>query len=354
MKPALKGLGIVVALMVIVVGALMTVFYARSGAGVDRGPEQVTACTAIDGQGKSGEDILIDRERQLALVSWLDRRGGVAGPPTFGTVGRVDLTAAAPKIEPALVADPPEFRPHGMSLFVAPEGARVLFVISHPPGKPHRVEIFEANADGRYEHKQTVEDPLLIRPNDIQAVGPRQFYIANDSGATNGLGRMREMVFGAALAQITYYDGAKFSVAAAGLAAPGGINASADLSTIYVAETQGQRVSIWAREPASGTLSPKGQIDLPSLPDNIDVAEDGALWVTAHADAIALVRQFADATKEAPTQVFRVPAQSTTATQVFFSTGDVISAGSVAATLGDKMLLGSITDKKVMLCEKPM
>jgi arylesterase/paraoxonase len=352
-KTALKGLGIVIALVVIVVGALMTVFYVRSGAMTDRGPDQVTACAGLDGQGKSGEDILIDRERGIALVSWLDRRGGVAGPPTFGTVGRIDLGAAEPKIEPAVTADPPEFRPHGMSLYVDADGLRILFVISHPPGQPHRVEVFEATAEGLYEHKQTIADPLLIRPNDIQAVGPRQFYIANDSGATNGLGRMREMVFGAALAQITYFDGAKFSVAAAGLAAPGGINASADLKTIYVAETQAKKVSIWTREPTSGALSPKGQIDLPSLPDNIDVAEDGALWITAHANAVALVQQFADATKVAPTQVLRVAPGETTARQVFYTKGDLISAGSVAATLGDKMLLGSITDKKIMLCRTP-
>jgi len=353
MKSALKAVGVVVALLVVIVGVTMSVFVARSGMLTERGPDQLTACTAIDGQGKSGEDMLIDRERNTALVSWLDRRGGVTGPPTFGTVGRIDISAAEPRIENALTADPADFRPHGLSLFIGADGARTLFVISHPPSKPHRVEIFQSNAEGLYEHKQTVEDPLLIRPNDIQAVGARQFYIANDSGATNGLGRMREMVFGAGLAKITYYDGQKFSVAAEGLAAPGGINASPDLTTIYVAETQGSRVSAYTRNAATGALTYKGEAALPSLPDNIDVAPDGTLYVAAHANAVALVRQFADATKVAPTQVFRIPADSLKATQVFFTKGEVISAGSVAAVHDDKMLLGSITDKKVMLCKTP-
>jgi arylesterase / paraoxonase len=194
---------------------------------------------------------------------------------------------------------------------------------------------------------------LLIRPNDIQAVGSRQFYIANDSNAKGGLDRMREMVFGASLAAITYYDGTKFSVAFDGVASPGGINASKDLSTIYVAETQGSRVSAYQRDAATGALSLTGATELPSLPDNIDVAEDGALWVTAHANAIALVQQFANPAKVAPTQVFRIPAETMKATQVFYSKGDVISAGSIAATLGDKMLLGSITDTKIMLCATP-
>ncbi len=348
MKPALKTIGVVIALIVVLIGVVTTVFVARSGMLTDRGPDQLTACTSIDGQGKSGEDILIDRERSLALVSWLDRR-----TQGLGTVGRIDLTAPDPKIENALLADPPEFRPHGMSLFVSPEGQRTLFVISHPPAKPHRVEVFEANAEGMYEHKQTIADPLLVRPNDIQAVGPRSFYIANDSGAKGGLDKMREMVFGAAISAITYYDGTKFSVAFDGTASPGGINASPDLSTIYVAETQASKVTVFKRDVATGVLTRTGAADLPSLPDNIDVAADGSLWVTAHANAIALVQQFADPTKVAPTQVFRIPADTLKATQVFFSKGDLISAGSIAATLGDKMLLGSITDKKVMLCKAP-
>ena len=101
-------------------------------------------------------------------------------------------------------------------------------------------------------------------------------------------------------------------------------------------------------------LTKTSAVDLGSLPDNIDVAADGALWVTAHANATALVQQFADPKKVAPTQVFRIPAGSMKATQVFYNKGDMLSAGSVAATLGDKMLLGSITDKKVMLCKTPV
>ncbi len=351
MKTVLKAIGALLALAVILIGGITAVFVSRSGIMLDRGPDQITACTAIDGQGKSGEDILIDSERSLALVSWLDRRGGAAA---LGTVGRIDLTAAEPKIENAVVADPPDFHPHGMSLFIGPEGQRVLFVINHPAGKPHRMEVFEANTDGMFEHKQTIQDLLLVRPNDVQAVGPRQFYVANDSGAKNGLDKMREMVSGAALAAVTYYDGQKFSVAYDGVASPGGINASPDLGTIYLAETQAMRVVAFTRDASTGALAKTGTVDLGSLPDNIDVAADGALWVTAHANALALVQQFADPKKVAPTQVFRIPSGSMKATQVFFNTGDLLSAGSVAATLADKMLLGSITDKKVMLCKTPV
>ncbi len=354
MKTALKAIGILVAIVLIVVAALAGTFVMRSGMLVDRGPELVTACTVIDGQGKSGEDILIDRERNLALVSWMDRRGSVNGNPTPGMIGKIDLTSPEPKIESATVADPAELRTHGMSLYIGPDGQRVLFAISHPIGKPHRVEIFEANADGLYEHKQTVEGIGLFKPNDLAAVGPRQFYVANDSGAKSGSDKFREGVLGSPIAQITYYDGEKFSVAYDGVAAPGGIATSPDLKTVYVAETQGHKVSTFSRDVATGKLTHVSDIPLNSLPDNIDIAEDGTLWIASHANAIALVRQFADESKVAPTLIFRVTAtEKPDVKQVFYTKGDVISAGSVAATHNGKMLLGSITDKKILVCEQP-
>ncbi|MBL8630363.1 MAG: SMP-30/gluconolactonase/LRE family protein [Rhodospirillaceae bacterium] len=354
MKTALKAIGFVVAVVLIVVGALVTTFVVRSGMLVDRGPEHVTACTIIDGQNKSGEDILIDRERNLALVSWMDRRGQVEGNPTPGLIGKIDLSAAEPKIEVATLADPPDLRTHGMTLYIGPDGQRVLFAISHPIGKPHRVEIFEANAEGVYEHKQTVEGDGLFKPNDIAAVGPRQFYVANDSGAKTGLEKFRESMLGAAIAQITYFDGEKFSVAYDGVAAPGGINVSPDMGTVYVAETQGHKVTAFRRDVVTGKLTHLYDIPLNSLPDNIDVAADGSLWVASHANAIALVRQFADKTKVAPTQIFRITTEGKPeAKQVFFTKGDVISAGSVAAVSNGKMLVGSITDKKILLCDEP-
>jgi arylesterase/paraoxonase len=353
MKTVLKAIGLIIVVVLLIVGALAATFVTRSGMLVDRGPEQVTACSVIDGQGKSGEDILIDRERNVALVSWLDRRGSVTGNPTPGHVGKIDLTSPEPKIESATVADPPELRTHGMSLYIGPDGQRVLFVISHPIGKPHRIEIFEANAEGLYEHKQTLEDPLLFKPNDIAAVGPRQFYVANDAGGRTRIEKLREAMFGAAIAEITYYDGTKFSTAYDGVASPGGINTSADFSTVYVAETQGHKVSSFKRDAATGALTKTGEVDLNSLPDNIDMAADGSLWVTSHSNSIALVRQFADPTQVSPTQIFRITPEKLEAKQVFYNKGNLISAGSVAATHNGKMLVGSITDKKVLLCDAP-
>ena len=73
-----------------------------------------------------------------------------------------------------------------------------------------------------------------------------------------------------------------------------------------------------------------------------------------HVPQSGLEDQGADETKVAPTLIFRVvPGPTADVKQVFYTDGSVISAGSVAATHNGKMLLGSITDKKVLMCATP-
>ncbi len=154
----------------------------------------------------SAEDIQIDRAANLAYLSALDRRGQIDGKDVRGTVLRIDLNLRPLTATPALVADPPDFRPHGMSLYTAPDGAQRLFVLSHPPGQPHTVEIFDRNADGLFAHVQTLRNPLFFKPNALAALSPTQFYVANDSGAHSGMERVSEMMFRRRLASLVYYD----------------------------------------------------------------------------------------------------------------------------------------------------
>ena len=54
---------------------------------------------------------------------------------------------------------------------------------------------------------RSVRDPLLLDPNAIVAAGPEQFYVANDSGATNAVDKATELLFRRGLSKIVYFDG---------------------------------------------------------------------------------------------------------------------------------------------------
>jgi arylesterase/paraoxonase len=352
----LKRIGIGLLALLVVVAIIVVDFLRHGGQFRTLEPAFAGSCETLPLEA-SAEDVQIDRTRGVAYLSYLDRRGLVEGRPVTGTVMLLDLNVQQPRPRPALLADPPSFRPHGMSLYRAGDGSLRLFAINHLPDGGHSIELFEQGPTGAFEQVRTVRDPLLIDPNAIVAVGPNQFFAANDTGARNGFERATELLFRRGLSTVVFFDGGSMRVAATGLKSASGIAMSRDGSRIYVSETSGNRIAVFTRNAASGDLRLLGHVELGSAPDNINVDADGHVWVAAHAQVLALVRHFGDATRLAPTQIFRLedaaePPQIRPE-QVYLNLGEQISAGSVGAVFGDRLLIGSITERKLLQCRLP-
>jgi arylesterase/paraoxonase len=351
MKRVLKVTGGVVAAVLLVLIGISANFLARGGAFKTLQPHFAGRCESLPTGGPSGEDIQIDRERGVAYISAFDRRALIRGEDVRGTVWQLDLNAATPEFRPAITGEPEDFRPHGLSLHVDPEGQRTLLVISHPPAGHHTVERFESTEDGMFAHRETFVSELLFDPNDLVALGPRQFYLVNDSGAEMPWQRATEMLFARGLATLVYFDGTQFRVALEGLAGPSGVNVIAAKRRLAVAETLGQRLRIYDyTDPLA--LRAVTDIELGSSVDNIDTAADGSLWLAAHADTLALIRHFTDAASPAPTQLFRIhlDAADPRVEEIYLNDGHDLSAGSVGATYQDQLLIGSITEPKLLRC----
>ena len=342
-----KRISIAVAAFLLVIVVFSLEFMSFGGAFRELTPRTPGVCSTLR-LTASAEDIQIDRNRSIAYLSSLDRRALVKGEDVEGTILQLDLTADPLRAMPALVAAPQAFRPHGMSLYRMGDGKQRLFVISHPENAPHAVEIFEQQTDGRFLHLGTVRDPLLLSPNAIVAVGPTQFYVANDKGATNVFERMREFVFRSGLSTVVYYDGATMRVAAESLKSAVGMGLSPDGLKIHVAETLGKRLSSFARDPVSGELRFVDYVALEGSPDNINVDGDGTLWIAVHAKLLDLVRHFGDAGHVSPTTILRHSAGVTQT--VLVDDGKGISAGSVGAAFDGRLYVGSITEPKIRVC----
>jgi len=296
----------------------------------------------------SAEDIQIDRSRGTAYLSALDRRALVSGADVRGDVLQIDLTADPLRTEPALESAPPLFRPHGMALYRMGDGKLRLFVISHPPAQAHTIEIFEQTADGRFFHLETVRDPLLVSPNALVAVGPRQFYVANDRGADNAFDRFREAGLRSGMSTLVFHDGASTRVVAAGLKSAVGLGLAPDGLRLYAAETLGKRLAEYARDPASGELTFVRHLEVDGSPDNINVDVDGTLWIAVHARLLDLILHFGDPQHRAPSSIL-AHADGVTRT-VYVDDGREISAGSVGAAFGGRLFVGSITEPKLRVC----
>lgn len=351
MKKWLKRLGWTIAGLVLAL-AIITFDFLRHGG-------QFKTLTAVNAElctpfelAASAEDIRIDRARGVAYLSYLDRRGQIEGKAVLGTVMLLDLNLPEARPRPALASDPPAFRPHGMSLYRAGDGSQRLFVISHPPAAGHNVEVFDQLPTGAFSPARTIRDPLLIDPNAIVAVGPAQFYVANDSGARNAFDRVTEMLFRRGMSAIVYFDGQTLREVATGLKAASGIAMSPDGSRIYVSETAGNRLAVFERNAGTGDLTLLEHVPLGSAPDNLSVEPDGTVWIAAHAKVLALVQHFGNASKPAPTEVFRWR-QGGSPTVVYRDLGTQLSAGSGAVRAGDELLIGSITTPRILRCRLP-
>jgi arylesterase/paraoxonase len=350
----LKRLLATIGVLILVIAVVSLWFLNRGGAFRTIEPHFAGTCEALPLDG-SAEDILVDRGRGIAYLSLMDRQALVKGGAAQGTVARVDLNVRPFTSATALATKPDHFRPHGMSLHIDENGQRRLFVINHPVNRgteAEMVELFTETGPGEFTHSETLGDPLMISPNDLVAVGPRQFYVANDKALGGGFAAGLQQA-GIGASPLNYFDGSAMRNVSEDIASGGGINVSADLKTLYVAETSGKRLRVLDRA-SDGSVTERARIAVDTAPDNIDVAEDGSLWVTGHANTLALIRHFIGGSP-APTQVWRIELAAGGAKapeEIFLDDGTRMSAGSVGATWNQLLLIGSITEKKIMICER--
>lgn len=310
------------------------------------------------------EDITLHPDWEVALVSSFDRRAAMDGSVRPGGIfaWALDGSMNAPvNLTPDAGTD---FRPHGISLFVGPEGRATLLVVNHPgeslfgeqsqvsPLDPaHTVEVFDL--DGmRLEHRETLAHESMISPNDIVALDHRRLYFTNDHGSAPGWMRMLEDYLRLGWANIVYFDGSEFREAADGLSYANGINLSPDGMRLYVAEVTRGRIREYVRDAETGELSEFRLIDVGFGVDNIEVDPDsGELMLGGHVKLLTFTRHVDDADVLAPSQAARLQLDDRPNVEtVFLDDGQLISGASVATSRKNALLVGSVFEPHMVVC----
>lgn len=330
-------------ILAILVGRLAFVAVPGSGILADLQPRLADQCIPLD-IAPGTEDITIDRVSGRVFVSTDDRRTGQRGGIYAFESGD---TASLREVSGATPAD---FHPHGISLWAGPDGAQRLFAVNHTSDGRHSVEIFDIGADGALTHAESVRYTALSSPNDIHAVGPRQFYATNDRAYPDGVMGLVEGYLALPWASVSYFDGVTGRIVAEGLAYANGINGSADGALIYVAEILGRRVRVFDRHDETGALQRVRDIAVHTAPDNIELAEDGALWIGAHPRIFDFLAHAGDPEAIAPSHVIRVDPVSGAVTTVLLDEAGRLNASSVAAVDGDTLYAGAVFDGHILVC----
>lgn len=302
------------------------------------------------------EDIVIDAAHKVAFISATDRPARTKGKPSpnDGLYAYAYLTPGAEPVK--LAGTPADFHPHGLSLYRAPDGSLTLMAINHRLDGTNSIDIFSVDVSGaapRLTEIGSITGGALVSPNAIAAVDQDRFYVVNDHTTKTALGRWLDDNLVLPRADVLFFDGMKFTTVAKGLNFPNGAALSPDGKFLYVPEAFPRTLLTFERNAFSGELRQVGVLDIPSNLDNARVAADGSLWIGSHPKAFAMSRMRKDRSKGAPSEIFRITLENGVPrdyTLVYADLGSHIGGSSVGAVAGDRLLIGSPLDTKILNC----
>lgn len=355
MSGTLKGVLVGLAVLLVLAGGSALRLLWQAGAFKSIAPHFAGRCRIVAGP-VGPEDITIHPRTGVAYVSAADRRAVLAGKPVPGHIFAYDLNAGDPAPLDLTPDADASFQPHGISLWCGEDGHDALFVINHPPagtGKPpHTVEIFDLRG-AALVHRATLADPLLVMPNDLVAVGIDRFYLTNTHAHPPGFLQTIETYLQLRGANVLFYGNGGFRPALENLVFPNGINVSRDGRTLYLATTTPRRLYVYDRDPVTERLELAREVFLGSGADNIEIDAQGDLWIGAHPKLLAMAALLDDPAALSPSQVLRVSRDAAgeyRVEEVYLNDGRELSASSVGAARGDRLLIGQVFGNGFLDC----
>jgi arylesterase / paraoxonase len=305
------------------------------------------------------EDLSIDYQTGMAFISTDDRRFNSKNPQkrVKGKIYALDLKSEKPSPVDLTADFQADFHPHGIDLYR--QGDKLwVFVINHRQEKNEKksyVEIFEYINQSLIHLESISDESLMYSPNDLVAVGERQFYVTNDHYYRSGDWRISvENYLRLPYSFVNFYDGKTFQKAARGISYANGINISKDGKWLYVAATTGKKIIIYRRDIQTGQLTESQEIDLNTGVDNIEIDEADNLWIGCHPKMLAFVAHAGDAKKYSPSQIYKIEKKGDTfqtPQEIFLNDGKAYSGLSVAGFYQKRLLIGSVFEPGILLAK---
>ena len=353
-----------VALIALCVAVLVLGYelYRISGIGQQLETKLADRCHRVD-VAPGAEDIQYDSESGLVFITADNRRAIGAQDQSKGhetindngiyvldvSVDKLSNLGKAVKVSPA---DWDDFRPHGLFLWNDGKGSKRLFVVNHKTNGDDNIEIFDVREGGTLTHVDSIAFPAMFSPNDVVAVGPRQFYATNDLVYHEGLGLYAEVLLSLPLTSVVYFDGEEGRTVTEGLSFANGINISPDGKTVYVAEWTDHEIGVFDRAD-NGDLTRRATWAMPTGVDNLDVEPDGTIWYGSLNRIFDFIKSIEDVEQTVDSYGVKVDPETGAHEIVFAAHAGEINSGSVAAVAGDKLLIGTVHDAHILVCPKP-
>jgi arylesterase/paraoxonase len=248
-----------------------------------------------------------------------------------------------------------QFHPQGFSFYRADDGRKYLFVINRRTGTK-TVELFEINGVS-LTHLETFKDPkLMTNPNNLVAVGPRQFYLSNYRVSSSNVGQQLEQLLALPVSYVLYFDGSKFQKVATGIIYANGVEASNDGTKIYVSSSLANEIQVYSRDIASGELERTNSIQLGGTSaDNLFVDEDDNIWLAALPGSFDFLMYRYQMIEYSPSQVLKfIPDEKGEfiSSEPYLNSGEQLAASTSVGPYKNRMLLGGVYSDHFLDCVK--
>ncbi len=297
------------------------------------------------------EDITVSSIDSFAIVSSTNRRVYPSEKEQYGGLYFMELKSGDFRITPLTLNIKTSFAPHGISM-IQKDSTYKIAAINHTP-KGHSIEIFTLIGKS-LSHEKSLTDDVMISPNDIVFIDENRFYFTNDHGKTKGIGRFLEDYAGLEASNVIYFDGENYSEVAKDIAYANGINFDAKRNLIFVASPRKFLVKVYFRNK-DGTLNFIEDIPCGTGVDNIEIDEDGILWIGAHPDLLKFATYAKGKEEISPSEIIRIEYRNKndfTVETVYMEDGTEMSASTVAAPFGNLLLTGNVMDDEFLILKR--
>jgi len=202
------------------------------------------------------------------------------------------------------------------------------------------------------KHLQTIRDNFFHAVDDLVLISPKSFYVTNFHRFDGFF--FLEISLRLPLGSVIFYDGKKAKEVLTGLKGPNGIAISKDGKKLYLALNLAEELRIYDIQP-DFSLKWSETFFLRTAIDNLNVDDEGAIWIGAHPIAYQVFQYLLDPNRLAPSQVLKISLDKTKSeypqiTEVFADSGEMLKASTAAVRYKDRLLIGSVIDR-LLLCE---
>ncbi len=297
------------------------------------------------------EDISISRSDSFALLSSTDRRGQQQNKEVQGALYLMELKSGNFALKNLTASFPKPFLPHGISMFKK-DSVFTVMAINHT-AIGHSIEVFKLVGEELIFEK-TLVHASMVSPNDLVLLDENRFYFTNDHGYTKGPGRFLEEYAGLSASNIVYFDGENYREVAGGIAYANGINFDAKRNLLFVASPRKFLVKVYSVKK-DGSLDFVENIPCATGVDNIDLDEEGNLWVGAHPNLLRFAAYAKGKKETAPSEIIKIiyrGKKDYTIEKLFEDDGQTMSASTVAVPFGNLIITGNVMDNKFLILKK--